>query len=354
MTTSVIYDFGFLPSEFFLIPFSLIYDLACHIAHFARPDEYMRADRLIAILMHLQAHGRTSGRELAESLEVSERTIHRDMEALSAAGVPVYAERGSGGGWVLSEGYRTNLTGMKQQEALSLLLSHSGFIARELGREEDFDSAILKLLASMPAAVQNQIRSANSKIHIDPAGWGDVAPRPDALDPIQEALLTEKKLSFTYDAKDKPGKRTVMPLGLVLKGKTWYLVARSNRSIRTYRLSRMTNTRVLADVGQVPKDFDLATHWEESKRAFGAGFSSYKTRLKVRSDQVDWLTSVPYVEVTELERNNEWVQVEADLEMPERAVAILMSFGTAIEVLEPLDLRERMRAAAESVRSLYC
>ena len=109
----------------------------------------MRADRLIAILMHLQAHGRTSGRVLAEKLEVSERTIHRDMEALSAAGVPVFAERGAAGGWELSEGYRTNLTGMKETEALSLLLSYSGFIARELGRQQDFDSAILKFLVCL-------------------------------------------------------------------------------------------------------------------------------------------------------------------------------------------------------------
>ena len=313
----------------------------------------MRADRLIAILMHLQAHGRTSGRALAEKLEVSERTIHRDMEALAAAGVPVYAERGALGGWELSDGYRTDLTGMKQKEALSLLLGHSGFIARELGREKDFDSAILKLLASMPSAVQNRIRSAPGKIHIDPAGWGDIAARPDALEPVQEALLAEKKLSFQYYGKDGPRKRIVTPLGLVLKGKTWYLAARSARSNRTYRLSRMAKARVLADAGQVPKDFDLARYWEQSTRDFVEGFPSFKARLKVRADHVAWLTSVPYVEVAELERTDEWVFVEADLERPERAVAILMTFGAAIEVLEPLELRDGMREAAESIRALY-
>lgn len=313
----------------------------------------MRADRLIAILMHLQAHGRTSGRALAERLEVSERTIHRDMEALAAAGVPVYAERGAAGGWELSEGYRTNLTGLKQKEALSLLLSHSGFIARELGRQRDFDAAILKLLAAMPAAFQNQMRTAHSKIHIDAAGWGSTVKRSDALEPVQEALLADRKLSFTYHGKDGPHKRRVMPLGLVLKGKTWYLVARSNRTIRSYRLSRVADARVLAETGQVPEDFNLARHWEESTRAFVESFPSFKTRLKVRPDSVVPLTSVPYLEVAELKRTKEWVQVEVDLERPERAVAVLLPFGTAIEVLAPLELRDEMRAAAEGIRALY-
>lgn len=232
-------------------------------------------------------------------------------------------------------------------------MSHSGFIARELGRQRDFDSAILKLLASMPVAVQNQVRSAHAKIHIDPAGWGDIAARPVALGPVQEALLAARKLSFAYDAKDGPRKRTAMPLGLVLKGKTWYLVARSNRSIRTYRLSRMANTRILPDTGQVPGDFDLARHWEESKRVFDERLPSYKTLLRVRRDQVDWLTNMPYVKVTELVHAKGWTKLEADLEQPDRAVAILMGFGTAIEVLEPLELRDEMRAAAESIRALY-
>lgn len=313
----------------------------------------MRADRLIAILMHLQSHGRTSGRVLAEKLEVSERTIHRDMEALSAAGVPVYAERGSTGGWELSEGYRTNLTGMKQKEALSLLLSHSGFIARELGRQQDFDSAILKLLASMPVAVQDQVRSAHRKIHIDTAGWGETTTRPEALQPVQEALVADKKLSFTYFAKERSRKRTVMPLGLVLKGKTWYLVARYNRSNRIYRLSRMTNTRILPETGQIPVEFDLERYWAESTRDLIHGFPNFRARLKVRGDYLDWLTSLPYVEITELGRNKEWVQVDADLLEADRAVAILMPFGTAIEVIEPLNLRHRMHQAAERIRALY-
>ncbi|HBS04436.1 MAG TPA: transcriptional regulator [Leptospiraceae bacterium] len=313
----------------------------------------MRADRLIAILMHLQSRGRTSGRVLAEKLEVSERTIHRDMEALSAAGVPVYAERGTTGGWELSEGYRTNLTGMKQGEALSLLLSHSGFIARELGREQDFDSAILKLLASMPAAVQDKVRSAHRKILIDTAGWGQTSTRPEALEPVQEALITDKKLFFTYPAKEGHHQRTVMPLGLVLKGKAWYLVARYNRSIRIYRLSRMKNSRVLPETGQVPVGFDLERYWEENTRNLVEGFPTFRARLKVRSDCVEWLTGVPYVEVTELDRKKEWVEVEANLLEADRAVAILMPFGTAIEVIEPLNLRQQMRQAAEKIRRLY-
>ncbi len=313
----------------------------------------MRADRLIAILMHLQSCGRTSGRVLAKKLEVSERTIHRDMEALSAAGVPVYAERGSTGGWELSEGYRTNLTGMKQGEALSLLLSHNGFIARELGRQQDFDSAILKLLASMPAALQDQVRSAHRKILIDTAGWGETSTRPEALEPVQEALVAERKLSFTYFAKEGSRQRTVMPLGLVLKGKNWYLVARYNRSNRIYRLSRMTNTRILPEAGQIPVTFDLERYWAENTRNLLEGFPRYIAKLKVRRDCLDWLASLPYIKTTELERKKDWVLLEVDLVEADRAVAMLMSFGMAIEVMEPLSLRHQMRKAAERIRNLY-
>ena len=313
----------------------------------------MRADRLIAILMHLQAHGRTSGRVLAEKLEVSERTIHRDMEALSAAGVPVFAERGAAGGWELSEGYRTNLTGMKETEALSLLLSYSGFIARELGRQQDFDSAILKLLASMPTNLKDELRSAQKMIYIDPAGWGHIPVRPQALEPIQEAMLGQRKLSFTYATENGPRNRYVLPLGLVLKGKAWYLVARSNRSNRTYRLSRMKDVRVLADRGQMPKGFDLARYWEETAKEFVEAFPSYRTKLNVRVDQVEYLKNMPAMGITERSRTKQWVELEADLHGPDRAVAILMSFGTAIQVLEPADLRDRMRDMAEQIQALY-
>lgn len=162
----------------------------------------VRADRLLSILLLLQNHGKMTSRELARRLEVSERTIFRDMEALCTAGIPVYADRGSTGGWALTEGYRTRLTGMKAQELMSLLLMNSSSLVDDLGLRGEFDSACLKLLAASPAELRRDAEVARERIHVDGAGWHQTSESSTYLPVVQEAVWEERTLRIEYERHD--------------------------------------------------------------------------------------------------------------------------------------------------------
>src|SRR5712691_4174354 len=202
----------------------------------------MRADRLLSVLLLLQVHRRLTARELAKRLEVSERTIHRDMDALSAAGFPVFAERGIGGGWMLVEGYRTNLTGLNKDEIQALFLTKPLRVLADLGLEKASNAALIKLSAALPSAHRDGAEHARQRIHVDVTGWNRSNESIEFLPALQEAIWQERKLKFSYqrgggcDAVE----RLADPLGLVAKGSVWYLVAGVEGEIRSYRVSRVS------------------------------------------------------------------------------------------------------------------
>src|SRR5689334_16595189 len=186
----------------------------------------MRADRLLSIMLLLQVHRRITARELARRLEVSERTIHRDMDALGAAGIPIYAERGVGGGWALAEAYQTNLTGLNEAEIQALFLATPPQLLADLGLRQAADAALIKLLAALPAISRRDAEFARQRIHVDGAGWLRAREAVPFLAAIQEALWQDRKLRLTYQrADDTTVERLVDPLGLVAKSSVWYLVA---------------------------------------------------------------------------------------------------------------------------------
>src|SRR5215207_7455103 len=189
----------------------------------------MRADRLVSIMLLLQVYRRLTAGELARRLEVSERTIHRDMEALSAAGVPVVAERGSGGGWALAGGYRTNLTGLNAAEVQTLFSGLPARLLADLKLDRDSDAAHVKLLAALPPSSRADAEYARRRVHVDVAGWGAAEEAVPHLHTVQEAVWRGRKLFFTYgdDCGGAAAERAVDPLGLVAKGGVWYLVARA-------------------------------------------------------------------------------------------------------------------------------
>ena len=201
----------------------------------------MRADRLISILLLLQIHRRLTSHELAERLEVSDRTIHRDMEALGIAGIPVLAERGTGGGWSLIEGYRSNLTGLSEAEVKALFLTRPAGLLSDLGLDKASEAGLIKLQASLPLPHQRDATFAQERIHIDLTGWNNTKEAVPILPILFEAVWNERKLKITYqrggdcDAVE----RLVDPLGLVAKGSAWYLVASVEDSLRSYRVSRI-------------------------------------------------------------------------------------------------------------------
>src|SRR5918999_3855096 len=186
----------------------------------------MRADRLFSIVLLLQAHRLLTARALAERLEVSERTIHRDMEALSGAGIPVVAERGAGGGWSLLGEYRTNLTGLNEAEIQSLFVTRPPRLLADLNLEKAAEGASLKLLAALPTVYRRGAEQARQRIHIDVSGWQRAEEAVPLLHVVQEAVWQERRLRMTYGQEEcGAAERVVDPLGLVAKGSVWYLVA---------------------------------------------------------------------------------------------------------------------------------
>src|SRR5436853_642225 len=225
----------------------------------------MKADRLLSALLLLQAHGRMTGREMSRRLEVSLRTVHRDMEALSMAGVPVFALRGARGGWQLDEGWRAQVPPLDEAELLGLLMAQPRVVGdgRLAGAAE---RALHKLTAALPAALRERAASIRQRLHVDTTGWRGTAAENLAMLPVvQEAVSRNRKLSMTYrraGENSEPAQRLVDPLGLVAKGSAWYLVARTAEGLRTYRVSRIEEAVVLDVPSERPPNFDLEAHWK--------------------------------------------------------------------------------------------
>jgi len=317
----------------------------------------MRADRLLSILLLLQNGGRLTARELAERLEVSERTIHRDMEALSTAGVPVVAERGTGGGWSLLDEYRTNLTGLNTAEIQSLFLAQPSRLLADLGIRQAAEGALIKLLAALPDTNRRDAEFMRQRIHVDGAGWRQAEERVTCLPTIQEAIWQERKLYLLYTRGDEVCvERTVDPLGLVAKSGQWYLVAGVDRELRTYRASRVQNARVMDEPCVRPDDFDLAAYWEQSTIEFKANLPRYPARLRVASSILPFFQGMlrfARVERVEPPDADGYQTVDIAFEVEEEAILYACGFGAQVEVLEPPQLREKVAHSAREVLEVY-
>jgi predicted DNA-binding transcriptional regulator YafY len=224
----------------------------------------MRADRLLSLLMLLQTRGRVTARELAERLEVSERTIYRDLEALSAAGIPVYAERGPGGGCALLEGYRTQPPGLTEEEVRALFVAAAPATLTDLGLKAALEKALLKLLAALPASARQAAERARQRFHLDPAAWHP----PDGTSPhmgaLQRAIWNDRRLRITWDtASAAPGEERVDPYGLVAKAGAWYLVGATAGATRAWPVAWIQAATVIDEPCQRPARFALAACWAE-------------------------------------------------------------------------------------------
>jgi predicted DNA-binding transcriptional regulator YafY len=318
----------------------------------------MRADRLLSILLLLQVHRRQTARELARRLEVSERTIHRDMEALSAAGFPVFAERGSGGGWMLVEGYKTNLTGLNRDEIQALFLTKPLRLLSDLGLDKASEAAMIKLEAALPSAHRDNAEHARQRIHIDITGWNHSSETARLLPLLQQAVWQERKLKFTYERAGgcDAVERLADPLGLVAKGSVWYLVAVVDGDIRNYRVSRVLRAEVIDEPCIRPKGFHLAEYWEQSSVNFKAQLPRYQATMRAHPDvypRLSFAGRFARIENADPPDSDGWVKVAIRFDVEEMAIEYALSFGSKMEVLEPDSLREKVIKAAKSVVSFY-
>ena len=316
----------------------------------------MRADRLLSILLHLQVHRRLTARELAKRLEVSERTIHRDMEALSGAGVPIIAERGIGGGWGLLEDYRTNLTGLNSTEIQALFLNQPARLLSDLGLHQASEGALIKLLAALPAMHRQNVEYIRQRIHVDSTSWHSPEEAVPHLPTVQDAIWQERKLHFTYGRDGTSFERLVDPLGLVAKGSTWYLVAAVDGQLRSYRISRIQEARLSDQPSVRPPDFDLAAYWEQSSADFKASLPRYPAIVRVDPDIIPHMRYASRYARIEHESPPDaegWIQLSMQFEEEHSAREYVLSFGSQIEVLEPHSLREQVIKAAECIVAFY-
>jgi predicted DNA-binding transcriptional regulator YafY len=317
----------------------------------------MRADRLLSILLLLHVHRRMTARELAERLEVSQRTVHRDMEALSAAGVPVYAQRGVGGGWVLPDDYRTQITGLTEAEISALFSAQHRRLLADLGMGDAGRGAALKLLAAIPASSRDAAERATERIHIDLPSWRRPAEPVPMLPALQQAVWSDRRIQVRYRRGDgETSERIIDPLGLVAKGRLWYLVAASGGDPRTYRVSRIESVMILDEPSQRPDGFDLAAWWAESTSRFVSSLPEYPVLLRVDPRVLHQLERPGgYVRVLESGPVQEDGRLLLRLlyETEDDACRAVLIFGGLAEVLEPVELRDRVMESAREVLRVY-
>ena len=319
----------------------------------------MRASRLVSLLLLLQSRGGQTAAELARELEVSVRTIHRDVDALSASGVPIYADRGPHGGIRLVDGYRTRLTGMTADEAEALFLSGLPGPAAELGLGTVVAAARLKVLASLPVELRARASRLVERFHLDAAAWYHADEPVPLLGPLSEAVWEGQRIQIGYDRGDKTVDRILDPLGLVLKAGVWYLIAAADGQPRTYRVSRVARVTTTDERFERPEHFDLATFWTESSAAYERDTPRVEIVLRLAADRLPRLRDVigerPYDTLVRLDEPDPdgWLRVRVTLDWPTEAASQVLAVGPGCELLEPADLRERVAAQAWRVASQY-
>ena len=319
----------------------------------------MRASRLVSLLLLLQTRGHMTAAELARELEISIRTVHRDVEALAESGVPIYAERGLRGGIRLVDGYRTRLTGLTADEAEALFLSGLPGPAAELGLGTVMAAARLKVLAALPGELRGRATRLVERFHLDAAGWFQADEPVPSLATLADAVWSGLRVDIEYDRGQTVSSRFLDPLGLVLKAGVWYLVALAEGQPRTYRVSRVRAATTLDERVERPPDFDLATFWAESSAAYEREAARVDVTVRADPERLDHLrTAVGSQAVASAERiavadPDGWIRLRLRLDWPDEVPARLLAAGTSIEVLDPPDIRDRLARIARRVADRY-
>ncbi|MFJ8863677.1 helix-turn-helix transcriptional regulator [Streptomyces sp. NPDC102451] len=313
----------------------------------------MKADRLVATLLFLQARGRVTVRQVAEELEVSERTARRDLEALSAAGVPVYSQRGRGGGWSLVGGARTDLTGFTQREIGALFLA-----AGPLSASPELRAALRKLVQAVPAPMRTHAEAASKALVVDGLDWSRAAVRT-AGGPhhhaLEQAVLDRVRITVGYADEGAPGQeRTVDPLGLVCKAGRWYTVAADGEGLRSFLHTRVTSVTVTGEPARRPEGFDLAEAWHELAAEAERRLRATTVRAAAEPAAVPGLRELLGDRLrTGESRPDGRCDIEAYGPSVETLVAQLAGAGAGVEVLGPPEARARLARLGQELAAAH-
>jgi predicted DNA-binding transcriptional regulator YafY len=313
----------------------------------------MRASRLVSIILLLQARGRLTAAQLAKELEVSVRTVYRDVESLHAAGIPLYGDAGHRGGYQLLEGYRTQLTGLSAEEAKALSLSGLPGPAAELGLGSVLAAAQLKVQAALPPALAEQLGATAKKFHLDAIGWYAQAEDTPFLSAVADAVWRSAALRVRYRRWKAPTDvdRRLEPYGLVLKAGRWYLVAAPGP--RTYRVDQILDLAVLEESFTVPESFTLAGYWQSYTAEFLAGLHQADAVVRLSRVAASGLTGrdADALAATGVQEPDGWTRAVLPIESVDLAISRFLT--PDVEVLEPPDLRAQVAARARAIAALY-
>ena len=318
----------------------------------------MRASRILSILMRLQ-EGRVTAEQLSEALEVSVRTIYRDMDHLSLAGVPVYADRGRTGGFQLLDGWKMPAMGLSGLETEALLLSGMPNQVRQLGLHQAMLSGQNKLLENLPQSQRTMIGKISAHVHVDPVSWFGIEEPADKLQIIAEAVWNSRQITCVYESWNRIVERTINPLGLVVKGGTWYLAGETEGDERIYRVAKFKEVRLLKDFFTRPSGFDLADFWRRAVERYETNIYRATAKLRVTEEGLSRMRELGAPVALASQKSQ--VGPDADglfmvtipIESISQACSDILRLGSNCQVLEPTELVNGIRQALDNMNRLY-
>jgi predicted DNA-binding transcriptional regulator YafY len=321
----------------------------------------MRASRLVSILLLLQSKGRLTAQELADELEVSVRTVYRDMDSLAASGIPLYGETGHDGGYRLIDGYRTRLTGLTTGEAESLFLTGLPSAAADLGLGASVTAAQLKLMAALPPELRDRAGRVAERFHLDAPSWYRDADSVPQLGDVAAAVWDQRVIRVRYLRWEKPHHitREIEPYGLVFKAGRWYLVAAAGATKRTYRISRILALETLDTTFERDSTFDLASYWEEYLRHFDQRRHVDSATIRISPRALARLPEIAEPAVVEAARrtaqpdSDGWLRVTIPVDEPGQALADLFRLAPEVEIVHPAELRATMIETVQALSRVY-
>lgn len=313
----------------------------------------MKSGRLLAMLLLLQAKGRLSARQIAQEFEVSQRTVYRDLDALSAAGVPVHAERGVLGGIVLADGYRKAITQFHEDEIRALFIAGDNQLA-DIGIADMRPHALAKLAGALPEAQRRAVEMMRHRVYLDQRRWKQSAQPREHLALLRRAVWEDRRVRLQY--KDRSGRtteRTVDPLGLVAKAGIWYLAARSGDEMRAFRAERIIGAEELEEHFVRPEGFDLNAYWREWTAKYEESVPTYSVTLRVLAEEIEEITGYWEAHVLPDARSSKKKLVRVVFPAPEPAVHQMVAWGRKVEIVEPKELREKVLSCAREILEHY-
>lgn len=313
----------------------------------------MRADRLLTLMLLLQTRGKLTAKTLAQELGVSRRTILRDVDALALSGVPIYSEGGHGGGIALDEHYRTTLTGLHAPEIRTLFVASNSAALHDVGLGEASERLLLKLLVALPAVHRLTVDHIRQRLMIDPAWWWHDPQTPPFWDDLQQAVYEDRLIQTTYEHyRGEITERQLEPYSLVNKSSIWYLVAQRDGELRTYRVARFHQVRLLDQTFTHRPDFDLPTYWHDHLQEFVESFSEYHCTLRIQPERVafvKWLMTGRWQRSDEGNEAENGVTLRLMMESELMAKMLIFGLGSDVVILDPPELAQAVLSDAHDL-----